>query len=128
VYESDDSVEGFGGYIMTNNGYKTFIIYRQSEHIYGRDWILCGAEGNPVAEQRVAHEAEAKMGELSLVALERDRWKAIAGELAEALQCVGHNEVCWCGVAIGDPRYTDHSVACKRATAALAKYKQESKA
>ena len=51
-------------------------------------------------------------------------YRSMCERLAEALQCVGHNEVCWCGVAIGNPMYKEHSTACKRATAALAAYNE----
>jgi hypothetical protein len=130
VYECDNCVEGFGGHMMTDKGYETFIVYPQSEHIGGRDWILCDAEGNPVApkggvlcyadgtvaKQRVAHEVEAKMGELSLVALERDRWKAIAGELAGALR-----------VAVRVAEFEHHPARPwhYEARSALAQYEQE---
>ena len=53
-------------------------------------------------------------------------WKAIAGTLAEALRCAGYHEACWCLMLPRD--HEGHTQACKRATAALAKYEQESKA
>jgi hypothetical protein len=50
-------------------------------------------------------------------------WKAIAGTLAEALRCTGYHETCWCLMLPRD--HEGHTQACKRATAALAKYEQE---
>lgn len=43
-------------------------------------------------------------------------------ELVEALECLRDNG-CFCEVSIGNPMMSDHSYQCKKARAALKKYK-----
>jgi hypothetical protein len=62
--------------------------------------------------------------ELERMTIERDKYKALAGGLAEALKGVQTGD-CWCGAGIGDPRLVSHTHNCKQARAALAKYEQE---
>jgi hypothetical protein len=118
VYEAHE-VDSFGFEFFDDDDdcrYSNFI----NSAVHGVTWTLCGQHGNPVAEQRVAHEAESQMGDLSLVALDRDRYKALAGELAEALGAVMEAETyeAW--------RYpTVWRTIEREARAALARYKQE---
>jgi len=57
-------------------------------------------------------------------ATEIDRLRSKNERLNEALLGLAHPPQvgygpCWCGVATGDPRYTEHSAACKAAREAL---------
>jgi hypothetical protein len=58
--------------------------------------------------------------------LQEPDWKALAGELAEALKGVQTGD-CWCGAGIGDPRLVSHTHNCKQARTALAKYNEQEK-
>jgi hypothetical protein len=52
-------------------------------------------------------------------------WKALAGELAEALEHLTGPKVCWCEADTKDSRLQFHAWECNTAKAALAKYEQE---
>jgi hypothetical protein len=56
---------------------------------------------------------------------ERDRYKALAGELAEALEHLTGPKECWCEADTKDSRLQFHTWECNTARAALAKYEQE---
>jgi len=68
----------------------------------GYNWPFAGA----VLDEGVA--------EMVLLREQRDA-------LADALMALSHSkqDLCWCGLAIGDPHYREHSAACEKARAAL---------
>jgi hypothetical protein len=98
VYEAlplIDPVNGeseFGGRITDDDGHIRNICYTGSVHLYDRDWTLCDQHGNPVAENSVVGADMASGPDETIYTsrtdykAERDRYKALAGELAEALR------------------------------------------
>jgi hypothetical protein len=97
--------------------------------------------GNPVAEQKAESRCTMGVGNGSgklfvhgdydsikatqNIVLERDRYKALAGELAEALEHLTGPKVCWCEADTKDSRLKFHLWECNTARTALAKYEQE---
>ena len=63
--------------------------------------------------------------ELERMTAERDRYKALTGELAEALEHLTGPKVCWCEADTKDSRLQFHAWECNTARAGLAKYEQE---
>jgi hypothetical protein len=61
------------------------------------------------------------------IVLERDRYKALAGELAEALEHLTGPKVCWCEADTEDSRLKFHLWECNTARATLAKYNEQEK-
>jgi hypothetical protein len=108
VYEVDGDEEA--GWITFDNGDIEFIYVKACSWLKERPWTLCDQHGNPVAERRVVYGIEARMGELSMAEAERDRYKALAGELA------------W---AASRYRQEAYKAIEEALNAALAKYEQE---
>lgn len=54
-----------------------------------------------------------------------DKERAKAKKLVGALEGLKITDCCWCDIAIGDPRVTDHTSRCKSASEALAAYEHE---
>jgi hypothetical protein len=53
---------------------------------------------------------------------ERDKYKALAGELADVLQFIKRGNDCWCIANTADKRLVFHTHECNEVRLALAKY------
>jgi hypothetical protein len=56
------------------------------------------------------------------LAEDRDRYKALAGELADVLQFIKRGNDCWCEANTADKRLGLHTHECNQVRLALAKY------
>jgi hypothetical protein len=59
------------------------------------------------------------------IVLERDRYKALAGELADVLRFIKRGNDCWCIANTADKRLGFHTHECNEVRLALDKYEQE---
>ena len=141
VYEVDGDEEA--GWITFDNGDIEFIYVKACSWLKERPWALCDQHGNPVAEQKAESRCTMGVGDgagklfvhgdydsikaAQNIVLERDRYKALAGELAEALEHLTFPKVCWCEADTKDSRLQFHTWECNTARATLAKYNEQEK-
>jgi len=119
-----------------------------TSHLYGGMWTRCDQHGNPVVEQGFTVEQQSSnrftatstsgtwistdLGgtawvstELERMTAERDRYKALAGYLADVLQFIKRGNDCWCEANTADARLGLHTHECNEVRKALAKYERE---
>lgn len=145
VYEVDGT--STGGEVMFDDGNVYRIYIPESGHLDGEPWTLCDQHGNPVGEQKVCkcslrtalvgdgcavcnpslaqeYAFMAASDRAAEAVAERDKYKALAGELAKALRDM-HGGWKYIRDVHGDLYGVGWDRCDESAAAALAKYEQE---